>query len=69
MLTRILQVKHYITLKFVTHSPILSTMPAPSLPGVYGNKGLITWPPVRMRVSTGFTPADLTRISNYKKSP
>jgi len=40
-------------------------MPAPSLPGVYGSEGLITWPPARMRVSTGLTPADLTRTNNW----
>jgi len=53
------------TLNFVTSLPTASMTPAPSFPGVYGSGGVSGWLPERMYVSTGLTPADFTRISNY----
>ena len=50
-------------LTVVTASPTASTMPAASLPGVYGSGGLTEWLPDRMYVSTGLTPNALTRTS------
>lgn len=45
----------------VTADPTFSTIPAQSEPGVYGSSGTLLYVPDLMYVSTGLTPADITR--------
>src|SRR5512147_2489074 len=51
--------------KLFTPSPTASTSPAASEPGVYGSGGLMAYCPLRMYVSTGFTPTARIRTSTW----